>query len=152
MLSAGLLMFREEANGLEVFLVHPGGPFFRNKDDGAWTIPKGLIEEGEQPLDAAIREFHEETSLSSAPPYIPLTPVRQKSGKIVMAWAFRGDADPYAVKANTFTIEWPPGSGQMREYPEIDYAAFFTVPVARRKLNPAQVSFLDELERSLIPR
>jgi predicted NUDIX family NTP pyrophosphohydrolase len=143
-------MFREPADGLEVFLVHPGGPFFRNKDEGAWTIPKGLIEDGEEPLDAAIREFHEETSLSSSPPYLPLTPIRQKSGKVVMAWAFRGDADPYQVRANTFTIEWPPRSGRMREYPEIDYAAFFTLAEGRRKLNPAQVAFLDELERSLL--
>jgi predicted NUDIX family NTP pyrophosphohydrolase len=148
-ISAGLLMFREEPDGLEVFLVHPGGPFFRNKDEGAWTIPKGLIEDGEAPLDAAIREFHEETNLDSTPPYLPLAPIRQKSGKVVMAWAFRGNANPYTVRATTFTIEWPPGSGRFREYPEIDYAAFFTLAEARRKLNPAQVSFVDELERTL---
>ncbi|HEY8548769.1 MAG TPA: NUDIX domain-containing protein [Vicinamibacterales bacterium] len=147
--SAGLLMYREAADGIEVFLVHPGGPFFRNKDEGAWTIPKGVIEEGEEPLAAAQREFTEETGFTPSGPYLPLTPVKQKGGKVVMAWAFRGDCDPFTVKANTFTIEWPRGSGRMREFPEIDYAAFFPVAEARRKLNPAQVAFLDDLLQQL---
>lgn len=144
--SAGLLMFRERADGLEVFLVHPGGPYFRNRDDGAWTIPKGQIEPGEEPLAAACREFVEETGLTPDGPYVPLTPVRQKGGKTVMAWAFRGDVpDPITIRPNRFTLEWPPRSGRMREFPEIDFAAYFTVEEARRKLNPAQVAFLDEL-------
>jgi predicted NUDIX family NTP pyrophosphohydrolase len=146
--SAGLLMFRQRAGALEVFLVHPGGPYFRNKDEGAWTIPKGQIEAGEEPLDAACREFVEETGLSSDGPYLPLAPVRQKGGKTVMGWAFRGDvADPIRIRPNRFTLEWPPRSGNMREFPEIDFAAFFTVEEARRKLNPAQVAFVEELEQ-----
>jgi predicted NUDIX family NTP pyrophosphohydrolase len=143
--SAGLLMFRESGDGLELFLVHPGGPFFRQRDDGAWTIPKGLIEPGEAPLDAARREFFEETGFESSGPYLPLTPVKQKGGKTVLAWAFRGDCDPYKVRANTFSLEWPRGSGRFQEFPEIDYAAFFSVADARRKLNPAQVAFVDDL-------
>lgn len=141
-------MFRQRAGVLEVFLVHPGGPYFRNKDEGAWTIPKGQIEPGEEPLDAACREFVEETGLSPQGPYLPLAPVRQKGGKTVMGWAFRGDvADPVTIRPNRFTIEWPPRSGRMREFPEIDFAAFFTVDEARRKLNPAQVAFVEELEQ-----
>jgi predicted NUDIX family NTP pyrophosphohydrolase len=139
-------MFRQRADQLEVFLVHPGGPYFRNKDDGAWTIPKGQIENDEDPLDAARREFVEETGLTPEGPYLPLVSVRQKGGKTVMGWAFRGDAaDPVTIHPNTFMLEWPPRSGRMREFPEIDFAAFFTVEEARRKLNPAQVAFLDEL-------
>jgi predicted NUDIX family NTP pyrophosphohydrolase len=147
--SAGLLMFRETADGLELFLVHPGGPFFRNRDDGAWTIPKGLIEPGEAPLDAAQREFFEETGLRPTGPYLPLAAVKQKGGKTVVAWAFRGDCDPYKVRANTFSIEWPRGSGRQQEFPEIDYAAFFSVEDARRKLNPAQAAFVDDLVAQL---
>ncbi len=143
--SAGLLLFRERDGALELFLVHPGGPFFRGRDEGAWTIPKGLIENGEDALAAARREFHEETGFTPEGPFLPLTPVRQRGGKTVFAWAFRGDCDPFTVKANTFVLEWPPGSGRQREFPEIDYAAFFSVDEARRKLNPAQAAFVDEL-------
>jgi predicted NUDIX family NTP pyrophosphohydrolase len=142
-------MYRRRRGSLELFLVHPGGPFFRNKDAGVWTIPKGMIEAGEQPLDAAQREFHEETGFAAAGPFLPLTPVRQKSGKTVMAWAFAGEADPAAITCNTFTVEWPPRSGRMREFPEVDRAAFFSPRDARIRLNPAQVAFVDELERLL---
>jgi predicted NUDIX family NTP pyrophosphohydrolase len=149
--SAGLLMFRGgDSQALAVLLVHPGGPFFRNKDEGAWTIPKGVIEAGEEPLDAAVREFTEETGLTPQGPYLPLTPVKQKGGKTVMAWAFRGDVEePLTIRPNTFSLEWPPGSGRVRDFPEIDYAGFFTPEEARKKLNPAQVALVDELEHIL---
>lgn len=149
--SAGLLMFRQRAGVLEVFLVHPGGPYFRNKDEGAWTIPKGQIEAGEEPIEAALREFTEETGLRPEGPYLPLSPIRQKGGKTVMGWAFRGDTtDPVRIRPNSFTLEWPPRSGHMREFPEVDFAAFFTIEEARRKLNPAQVAFVDELVRLVV--
>ncbi|MPY90372.1 MAG: NUDIX domain-containing protein [Luteitalea sp.] len=144
-LSAGLLMFHERDGDLEVLLVHPGGPFFRNKDAGAWTIPKGEPDEGEDLLEAARREFQEEIGVTLEGPFLPLTPVKQKGGKIVHAWAVRGDCNTFAIKPNTFTLEWPPGSGRTREFPEIDYAAFFPLDEARQKINSAQVAFLDEL-------
>jgi predicted NUDIX family NTP pyrophosphohydrolase len=142
-------MYRRRDGVLELFLVHPGGPFFRNRDAGVWTIPKGLIEPGEEPLAAAQREFGEETGLTPSGPFLPLTAVRQKSGKLVMAWSFEGEGDPTTITCNTFTMEWPPRSGRFRQYPEVDRAAFFTAPEARIKLNPAQAAFVDELERLL---
>ncbi|MPZ16607.1 MAG: NUDIX domain-containing protein [Luteitalea sp.] len=149
-LSAGLLMFREHDGQLEVLLVHPGGPFFRNKDAGAWTIPKGEPDEGEDLLDAACREFQEEIGVAPEGPFLPLTPVKQKGGKVVHAWGVRGDCNPFAIKPNRFTLEWPPRSGRMREFPEIDYAAFYPLDIARQKINAAQEALLDELTRLLV--
>jgi predicted NUDIX family NTP pyrophosphohydrolase len=144
-LSAGLLMYRRCHNRLEVLLVHPGGPFFRNKDAGAWTIPKGEPNEGEDLLAVAIREFQEETGLTPQPPYLPLDPIRQKAGKLVHAWAFEGNCDPAAIVSNTFTIPWPPRSGKFRTFPEVDQAEFFDLEAARLKINPAQIALLDQL-------
>jgi predicted NUDIX family NTP pyrophosphohydrolase len=148
-ISAGLLMYRKSGSGLEVFLVHPGGPFWARKDDGAWSIPKGIITEGEDKLEAAKREFAEETSISPSEPYTYLGEVRQKSGKGVYAWAFERNADPPQIKSNTFTIEWPPRSGRMNEFPEIDQGKFFTLPEAHQKINQYQEEFLNRLESSL---
>ena len=151
MVSAGLLMFRRK-DGLKVLLVHPGGPYFRNKDEGAWTIPKGEAAEGEALLERARLEFEEE--LGIAPPastdWIELGSVKQKGGKTVHAWAFVGDcpADFVAV-SNTFEIEWPPRSGRMQQFPEIDRAEFFSLDEARRKINAAQTAFLDRLAEAL---
>ena len=142
-------MYRLGAGGPEVLLAHPGGPYWRGKDDGAWTLPKGLCDEGEEPLAAAQREFEEETGFTACGPFLPLGELRQKSGKRIQAWAFAGDCDPAAIGCNTFSIEWPPRSGRFAEFPEIDRAAFFDLPTARRKINPAQVPLLDELEGSV---
>ena len=120
--SAGLLLYRFRDGNLEVFLVHPGGPFWAKKDLGVWSIPKGEIDEGEEPLGAARREFEEETGFSPEGTFRELTPVRQRSGKIVHAWAVEGDCDPTALRSNTFTLEWPPRSGRMQEIPEVDRA------------------------------
>jgi len=147
--SAGLLFFRQSGGATEVFLVHPGGPFWARKDDGAWSIPKGEFAEGEEPLDAAKREFWEETGSQAEGDFQPLDPVRQPSGKLVYAWAVRGDIDPAAVRSNNFSMEWPKGSGKMREFPEVDRAGWFSFIVARRKLLKGQVPFLDQLERML---
>ncbi len=147
--SAGLLMFRR-SQGLELLLVHPGGPFFRNKDEGAWSIPKGEVEEGAEPLAAARREFFEETGLPLPEgEIVPLGEIRQKGGKRVLAWAVEGDLDPTQVKSNTFEMEWPPRSGRRERFPEIDRAEFFPPELARRKLNSAQTELVDRLERQL---
>ena len=143
-------MYRLRNDRLEVLLVHPGGPFWRRKDEGAWTIPKGEIQLGEVPLAAAIREFGEETSLRADGPYVPLTPVRQKGGKVVHAWAFEGDCDPASLTSNEATIEWPPRSGQYRAFPEVDRAAFFDLDTARRKINAAQAELLEELRQKVV--
>ena len=148
-ISAGLLMYRLRNDRLEVLLVYPGGPFWRRKDAGAWTIPKGEIQHGETPLAAAIREFWEETSLRTKGPYVPLTPVRQKGGKVVHAWAFEGDCDPTSLASNEVTIEWPPRSGQFLAFPEVDRAAFFNLDSARHKINAAHVAFLEELRQKV---
>jgi predicted NUDIX family NTP pyrophosphohydrolase len=145
-ISAGLLMYRTHDGELQMLLAHPGGPFFTNKDDGAWTIPKGEIEPGEDLLDAAKREFEEETGGIPTGPFIALTPVKQKGGKIVHAWAFKGDCDPSATVSNTFTMEWPPKSGKQVEFPEVDRTDFFDVAAAKRKIKDAQGALIDELE------
>ena len=148
--SAGLLMFRIRSGQLEVFLAHPGGPFFRNKDDGHWTIPKGEIEVGEDLLAAAQREFKEEVGINPSGEFLQLGNVVQKGGKIVHAWAFQGawdEAQP--LRSNTFELEWPPGSGTIQRFPEIDRAGFFSMSHARQKLKEAQHPFLDRLQEAL---
>ena len=148
--SAGLLMFRRRAGALEVLLAHPGGPLWANKDAEAWTIPKGEIAEGEDPLTAARREFEEETGIQPEGVFYPLGSVRQKSGKIVHAWAFEGDADPGALRSNSFQMQWPPGSGQLRSFPEVDRVQWFSLDEARRRINPAQAGLIDALESTLV--
>jgi len=144
--SAGLLMYHFRNGKLEVLLVHPGGPYFRKKDEGAWSIPKGLMEKDEEPLSAALREFEEETGIKPAGPYLDLGTVRQKSGKIVHAWAFQGDWDSSRpIHSNEFEMEWPPHSGKKQRFPEIDRAGFFTPEEAKKKINPAQAAFIDRL-------
>ncbi len=144
--SAGLLMYRSVSGNLQVLLVHPGGPFFRSQDEGAWSIPKGEVEPGEEPLAAALREFAEEIGVIPTGPFLGLTPVRQKGGKVVHAWAVEGDCDPAAITCNTVTIEWPPRSGRQVEFPEIDRAGFFGIAGARQKINAGQVPLVDQLE------
>jgi predicted NUDIX family NTP pyrophosphohydrolase len=145
--SAGILLYRQPGTSLEVLLVHPGGPVWARRDLGAWSIPKGEYTEGEEePLAAARREFAEE--LGSPPPEaepLDLGEVRQKSGKRVRAWALPGDLDTARVQSNTFVMEWPPRSGQLREFPEVDRAEWFGVAEARERINPAQAAFLDRL-------
>ena len=150
--SAGLLLHRRRNGALEVLLVHPGGPFWVNKDLGAWTIPKGEIMPGEAPLDATLREFQEETGHAVAGAFQPLQLVQQSGRKIVHAWAVEADLDPTTVRSNEFEMEWPPRSGHRRSFPEIDRAQWFGVDQARRKINKAQAALLDELEALLADR
>ncbi|HEX8798776.1 MAG TPA: NUDIX domain-containing protein [Terriglobales bacterium] len=146
--SAGLLMYRiNRGDRLEVLLVHPGGPFWAKKDHGAWTIPKGEIVPGEDLLATASREFEEELGFAPQGKLLSLGMVSQKGGKKVHAWAFEGDCNPAALKSNSFTIEWPPSSGRMQEFPEVDRAQFFGMDEAKKKINPAQVELLLTLER-----
>ena len=148
--SAGILLHRRGAAGLEVLLVHPGGPFWAKKDAGAWSIPKGGCEEGEDPYAAARREFAEE--IGTPPPdgeVVELGEVRQKAGKIVIAWGVAGDLDPEQISSNTFTMEWPPRSGRTREFPEVDRARWFDLAQARERINPAQVALLDRLQAAV---
>lgn len=147
--SAGLLLYRETAAGLEVLLVHPGGPFWAKKDDGAWSIPKGLIGDQEDPLAAARRECEEETGCVAEGDFIPLDPLCQPGGKVVQAWAVRGDFDPAGLRSNDFEMEWPPKSGVMRRFPEVDRAGWFPLDVARRKILKGQAGFLDQLAQRL---
>ena len=144
--SAGLLLFRRVSGRVEVFLVHPGGPFWANKDEGVWSIPKGEIEGDEEPLAAARREFEEETGLAAEGDVMALGSVRQPSGKIVYAWAMEKDVDAAAIESNPFTMEWPPHSGKMQQFPEVDKACWFPIESARRKILKAQAEFLTRLE------
>ncbi len=142
-------MYRRVDGELQVLLAHPGGPFWEFKDAGAWTVPKGLIEPGEDPLDTACREFEEETGFEPHGPFIELAPVQQRGGKVVHGWAFEGDCDPAALRSNTFEMEWPRGSGRMRAFPEVDRVQWCRVADARLKMNRAQVDFVNQLERML---
>ncbi len=146
--SAGILLYRLVNEHLEVFLVHPGGPFFAKKDLGVWTIAKGEFTD-EEPLSAAIREFDEETGKLLEGRFTELVPVKQKSGKIVYAWAIEGNLDERELKSNLFQMEWPPRSGTLKEFPEIDKGAWFDTETAKQKINPAQCAFIDELIRNI---
>jgi predicted NUDIX family NTP pyrophosphohydrolase len=146
-LSAGIVLYRKSEKGVEVLLVHPGGPFWAKKDDGAWSIPKGEYLEGQDPLTVAKREFYEETGTDVTGPCVPLTPVKQPSGKVITAWAVEGDIDPAAVRSNTFSMEWPPKSGRVQSFPEVDRARWCDLALARKKLLPGQRVLLDELDR-----
>jgi predicted NUDIX family NTP pyrophosphohydrolase len=147
--SAGIILYRHRDSALEIFLVHPGGPFWKNKDSGAWSIPKGEFDEREDPLQAARREFHEETGCSVDGSFIALGPVRQAGGKMVHAWAVEGDCEAESIRSNSFTIEWPPRSGQRKEFLEVDRAGWFSLELAREKILKGQLMLLDELQRIL---
>jgi predicted NUDIX family NTP pyrophosphohydrolase len=150
--SAGILLFKLNGKQLQLFLVHPGGPFWRKKDSGAWSIPKGEFNDQEAPLAAAKREFEEETGVALAGNFIQLTPVKQKAGKIIHAWAVEGDIDPATISSNLFSMEWPPGSGKQQQFPEIDKGEWFGIEDARQKINPAQASLIDELHNKILER
>lgn len=144
-ISCGLLMYVRKPEGFAVLLVHPGGPYWRGKDAGAWSIPKGLVNEGEDFLAAAVREFREETNLELRAPFIPLTSLKQRSGKVVHCWAFEGSPDLSNFKSSQFEMEWPRGSGRMAAFQEVDRAELFELEEARRRILPGQRAFLDEL-------
>jgi predicted NUDIX family NTP pyrophosphohydrolase len=147
--SAGLLMYRRHRGALQVLLAHPGGPFWRAKDEGAWTLPKGEYDDLEHALAAAQREFAEETGFGVTPPFIPLGDIVQKSGKRITAWAFAGDCEPSDLRSNSFEIEWPPRSGRRQSYPEIDRVEWLDLESAARKINPAQRALLTRLDEAL---
>jgi predicted NUDIX family NTP pyrophosphohydrolase len=147
--SAGILLHRLREGAREVFLVHPGGPFWARRDAGAWSIPKGEYAAGEDPRAVALREFEEETGQVVSGPMQPLAAVRQAGGKTVFAWAMAGDCDCARIMSNTFTMEWPPKSGTLREFPEVDRAGWFSLAEARHKILPGQAPLLEELETLL---
>jgi len=147
--STGILLYRLVNHQIEYLLVHPGGPFWKNKDLGSWTIPKGEYEAPEIPIDAAIREFKEETGIELSGTFISLKPIVQKGGKQVDAWALEGDLDTATIRSNTFEIEWPPKSGKRQVFPEIDKACWFSYDEAIEKINPAQINFIKELRHKL---
>ena len=142
-------MYRVRGDELEFLRVHPGGPLWQKKDAGIWSIPKGEIHPGEDGLEAAKREFEEELGVQAQGAFVKLTPITQKSGKIVHAWGFAGDCDPSQIRSNTFSMEWPPRSGRTGTFPEVDRAAFFNLEQAKGRINPAQVALLEELLRKL---
>jgi predicted NUDIX family NTP pyrophosphohydrolase len=144
--SAGLVLYRNVAGSMEVFLVHPGGPFWAKKDDAAWSIPKGEIAEGEEALEAAKREFQEETGFPVNGTFEALEPVTQAGGKIVYAWSLEGDIDASAIRSNTFSMEWPPRSGRTQEFAEVDRAAWFDLAEARKKIVRGQIPLLEQLQ------
>lgn len=148
--SAGILLYRRSGGELEVLLVHLGGPFWAKKDAGAWFVPKGEVNAGESEIDAARREFAEETGLCADGELLELGSVRHKSGKKVSAWASEGDCDPAALRSNTFEMEWPPKSGKKKEFPEIDRARFFGVEAAQEKMHPAEFGFVERLGEFLV--
>lgn len=153
--SAGLLLFRHAHDGpkrIEVLLVHPGGPFWAKKDDGAWSMPKGEFLGDEDPLAAARREFREETGVEAAGEFLPLEPIRQAGGKLVLAWALEADFDTAALKSNMFSMEWPPKSGRQQQFPEVDRAAWFDLDTARQKILKSQRALLDQLAAKLRAR
>jgi len=143
-------MYRIQDGKLQVLLAHPGGPLFKNKDEDTWTIPKGEIEPGEDMLETAKREFEEETSVKPIGPFTALTPIKQKGGKIVHAWAFKGDCDPAKIVSNSFSMEWPPKSGRQMDFPEIDKANFFDMAAARRKIKAAQMALIEECQQIVL--
>jgi len=147
--SAGILLFRKQRGELFVFLVHPGGPFWKNKDDGAWSVPKGEIIEDEDPLERARTEFSEETGKEVTGNFIPLKAITQKGGKTVYCWAVEGEIETAGLSSNTIMIAWPPRSGKMMEIPEVDRWEWFSAEEARIKINPAQCAFIDEIEESI---
>lgn len=148
-ISAGLLMYRKGSNGIEIFLVHPGGPFYKNKDDGVWSIPKGEVQEGESELlDVAKREFKEETGITPTGDFLELGSVVQKGGKEVFAWAFEKDWSG-EFKSNTFEMEWPPKSGRLQAFPEVDKGEYFNLEAAKIKMNQAQAEFINRLQRAI---
>ena len=143
-------MYRQNAEIIEVFLVHPGGPFWAKKDNGSWSIPKGEFTDEEDPLSAAKREFEEETGQSVSGNFISLIPIKQKSGKLIFAWLIKGDIDHLQIRSNLFEMEWPPRSGKLQTFPEIDRGAWFTIHEAKAKLLPGQIGFLDEMMRIIM--
>jgi predicted NUDIX family NTP pyrophosphohydrolase len=148
-LSAGILLYRKRQTGIEVLIVHPGGPFWTRKDDGAWSIPKGEYAEGEDPLTVAKREFYEETGFEASGACLELTAAKQPGGKIIKAWAVEGNVDAASIRSNTFSLEWPPKSGRVQSFPEVDRALWCGVAIARQKLLTGQRVFLDELEQRI---
>jgi predicted NUDIX family NTP pyrophosphohydrolase len=151
-ISAGIILFRFQNRTLQVFLVHPGGPFWAKKDLGAWSIPKGLLDQDEDPLAAAQREFREETGFTVSGNFLQLKPVKQKSGKVINAWAVEGDWNPTEMKSNTFSLEWPPRSGKQKEFPEVDRAAWFDIKEAKGRIIPGQLGLLEELQQILLKK
>ncbi|MEO6188386.1 MAG: NUDIX domain-containing protein [Ginsengibacter sp.] len=147
--SAGILLYRKALDEVEVFLVHPGGPFWRNKDSNAWSIPKGEFVDGEEPQAPAVREFYEETGNMVAGKFTELKPVKLKSGKMIFAWAVQSDLNERTLKSNLFEMEWPPSSGNFQTFPEVDKGAWFAVSTAKEKINAGQLDFISQIEKML---